>query len=818
MDLTSLMLDSDSDGSRFSDVDNDDDAPDVSQEQSNLQMVISEDGRFESFKSPNLMASVVTGRVNSQGKIEKMVKVSVKWGRLATKQNEKKQTGTATATSQNDAVASDEKFEVNEKIYAVDNGVRFEATVLKCGDDPVDDDGEDMKYHVQIKSFKNSYKKWLSAENMKKRVVGEVGMEFKVETDEEDDDGEVEVISTKPGRKLRSRKKSPRSSPSNQEDQGESNCMIEVPTSQRGAEDIYNMQTDEEREEEVEVQVISTSKSKSPVLVTPTRRRSPRKRSMACNEAGDNTKEPKVGMRVNVCFKDGVVSLGNNFYGTITKVSRAPQRKQNTFTHHIKIMYDDGEEEETYYPDPDITLDSSNKPDAQPKAAGPNESIGSNLFSKDGDGGKDEQGDKQRGMRKKDPAKTTQQGNASETRNIQPEAVKSSTGAKPTGYDKADYEILKQRYLMPRVREKAELANGITLRRQFRDRLIDQKTPGFKLLKTKVDSLLKKNYHAEVYRLLCQLRDWELNPERTPAAFHEGNRCDGDVEEVLDLTKEDDGPGKHCIDVDEYITDVLLVDVTKEGDGKQSPLLARSSTLPEATHSSNQARLVSFDDPPSRDRGNSDSAELSEDLAANDSLTGKECQSSTNNIHQVHITNAAIEVLDTFVNEVIANISQLTDSENDVLLEVVPSSSVCHGSTVAVNEDSGKAICKPGVDHESLVSLISQVPPVVSFGHPKGVFEGMFYSRRYLYSNDAHRAATRGINGNLNIGADSIIVSRQCPQKREEDGEYKDDRNRNEFLSIKLINPSNHLDILQVCHGLGIPAVEPKVCVSNRSL
>ena len=144
-----------------------------------------------------------------------------------------------------------------------------------------------------------------------------------------------------------------------------------------------------------------------------------------------------------------------------------------------------------------------------------------------------------------------------------------------------------------------------------------------------------------------------------------------------------------------------------------------------------------------------------------------------------------------------------------------------HGRTTPVYEDSGKAICKPGVDYESLVSLISQVrvkPPLVSFGHIEGVSEGMLFSRRCLYSNNAHRADQRGINGNLNIGADSIIVSRQCPQKREEDGEYKDDRNRNEFLSIKLINPSNHLDILQVCHGLGIPAVEPKVCMSNRSL
>lgn len=44
------------------------------------------------------------------------------------------------------------------------------------------------------------------------------------------------------------------------------------------------------------------------------------------------------------------------------------------------------------------------------------------------------------------------------------------------------------------------------------------------------------------------------------------------------------------------------------------------------------------------------------------------------------------------------------------------------------------------------------------------------YSRRYLYSVSAHRADQRGINGNIKFGADSLVVSRQNPQLREEDG------------------------------------------------
>ena len=122
-------------------------------------------------------------------------------------------------------------------------------------------------------------------------------------------------------------------------------------------------------------------------------------------------------------------------------------------------------------------------------------------------------------------------------------------------YDEDDYRSLHERYLMPRVREKVELPGGRTIRRQVKGRVIDQNTQGYRMLRSKVDSLLRKNNHGEVYRLLCQLRSWELDPQRVPAVFLEGH----DVVEVIDLSKQDDDTGSSCINVDEFITDVLLV-------------------------------------------------------------------------------------------------------------------------------------------------------------------------------------------------------------------------------------------------------------------
>ena len=103
-----------------------------------------------------------------------------------------------------------------------------------------------------------------------------------------------------------------------------------------------------------------------------------------------------------------------------------------------------------------------------------------------------------------------------------------------------------------------------------------------------------------------------------------------------------------------------------------------------------------------------------------------------------------------------------------------------HGDEAAVPQDSGTAITEMATatseaDNENLLSFLSRLrvkPPLVAFGHPEGVLEGHCYSRRFLYSIGAHRADQRGVNGNVNLGSDSIVVSRQSIELREEDGEH----------------------------------------------
>ena len=185
----------------------------------------------------------------------------------------------------------------------------------------------------------------------------------------------------------------------------------------------------------------------------------------------------------------------------------------------------------------------------------------------------------------KDTPRSTQGRKRGRPGEARPEFVASNGNRAPVagggGFDEDDYTILHSRYLMPRIREKVELAGGITLRRQCRGRILDQNTPGFRLLRSRVDALTRKNHHVEVYRLLCQLRNWELDPRRVPTAFRDAG--DEDVAEVLDLTKdEDERPGSACIDVDEYIVDVLL-----------APLETSIGCTPHHTPSSQNVHLVS---------------------------------------------------------------------------------------------------------------------------------------------------------------------------------------------------------------------------------
>jgi len=127
---------------------------------------------------------------------------------------------------------------------------------------------------------------------------------------------------------------------------------------------------------------------------------------------------------------------------------------------------------------------------------------------------------------------------------VTPEKVQSSR------CDEEDYLSLTKRYLKPRVRENAELPSGVTLRRQVRSCFLDQNTNGFKELKKKVNALLKKQDHEAVYSILCQLRNFEINPRCVPETFRSGFRG---VAEIVDLTQDEE-----FIDVDEYIFNTIM--------------------------------------------------------------------------------------------------------------------------------------------------------------------------------------------------------------------------------------------------------------------
>ena len=98
---------------------------------------------------------------------------------------------------------------------------------------------------------------------------------------------------------------------------------------------------------------------------------------------------------------------------------------------------------------------------------------------------------------------------------------------------------------------------------------------------------------------------------------------------------------------------------------------------------------------------------------------------------------------------------------------------------LSLKENNGIADCegRNNDNHdEDVTSLFSRLRvkrPLVSFGHPpihNLITEGSLYSRRHLYSTYAHRADQRGVNGNMVHGCDSIVVSRQSLNHREEDG------------------------------------------------
>ena len=112
---------------------------------------------------------------------------------------------------------------------------------------------------------------------------------------------------------------------------------------------------------------------------------------------------------------------------------------------------------------------------------------------------------------------------------VVPEAVVSRTSV-PFNAD--DYESLLLRYTRPRIRENEALPEGMELRRQTAPTIIDQ--PPYAKLKKTIARLKRSGNDEEVYRLLCELREWEIHGGRIPQSMDQSVGA-SEVVEVVNL-------------------------------------------------------------------------------------------------------------------------------------------------------------------------------------------------------------------------------------------------------------------------------------------
>mmetsp|Transcript_5701 Transcript_5701/g.12043 ORF Transcript_5701/g.12043 Transcript_5701/m.12043 type:complete len:161 (-) Transcript_5701:72-554(-) len=143
-------------------------------------------------------------------------------------------------------------------------------------------------------------------------------------------------------------------------------------------------------------------------------------------------------------------------------------------------------------------------------------------------------------------------------------------------FDPADYEALCKRYLQKYSKKNVQLPGGQFIRRKEYQAPINCNTPGHKALKKEIQKLQKlgKRGEARIYSLLKGLRDWEMKPRNQPFP---GSRSDGDVDEIIDLTTNEEE--KEIVDVDAFILNVLLVNVVKRDPDAIIPSIIKKEPL-----------------------------------------------------------------------------------------------------------------------------------------------------------------------------------------------------------------------------------------------
>lgn len=138
---------------------------------------------------------------------------------------------------------------------------------------------------------------------------------------------------------------------------------------------------------------------------------------------------------------------------------------------------------------------------------------------------------------------------------VAPDIVSSS---QQTKFDEIQYRQLRKRFLESRVDLNEELPSGQRLRKKNYSALIDRDLPGFRTLKVKINQLERFDNHEEIYRLLLQLKDWQIHNRLAPCLRTNAN--EREVSETIDLSNISE---PEIIDIDTYILDVLLVKIVK---------------------------------------------------------------------------------------------------------------------------------------------------------------------------------------------------------------------------------------------------------------
>jgi len=127
----------------------------------------------------------------------------------------------------------------------------------------------------------------------------------------------------------------------------------------------------------------------------------------------------------------------------------------------------------------------------------------------------------------------------------------------------AEYTALRKRYLEPIVATNTELPMSGTLRRQTKPAFIDDKSKAVKALKARIKELERSNDHVAIYNLLKQIKDWQMScgGAAPPAMRLHVSAVSGDIAETVDLSEAE--PAHVTVDLERWITDVLLIAVVK---------------------------------------------------------------------------------------------------------------------------------------------------------------------------------------------------------------------------------------------------------------